>query len=133
MRPSLRSRLLWRAVGLLLHFAGLAGFLLVAVDAYLAAPARPFSAVSTVHLLAIAASLALSLVGRAVGWKLGHGDRQPGPPGRRDQTPLERLGYHVLSDTPEMAPEGAVVCDECGAHNDDAFTYCRDCSAELPD
>lgn len=149
MRQSFRKMLLWQGVGLLLYLAGMVLFLVVAVDAFLG-PGDAVGPVTTGHVVAVLASVALLLAGRAISWKLGGavgGDtgvggtfgavRDQGP----NQSKLEELGYRMppedsdgrRSDTVYEDGEVYVRCPECGEPNEPGFDYCGNCSSELPD
>lgn len=142
MRPTTRKTLLWQGIGLLFYLAGMALFLIVAVGAYLAPPENSLENLALGDMLFVGLAIALIVAGRAITWKFGadasgvEGLR----PGEAEQSPeqsrLQELGYHVPPEsTEDDAPlrEGDVVCPECGTENDGDFTYCANCSAELPD
>lgn len=146
MRQSLRTALLWQAVGLLFTTTGMLVFLFVAVNVYLAPPANSLENMAAGDIAAIVLSVALLVTGRAVAWKFGGDDgplgtidriRNPQP----EQSRLEELGYRMPpeestdSDSDHVYEDGELVvrCPECGAKNESGFDYCGECSARLPD
>jgi transcription initiation factor TFIIB len=50
------------------------------------------------------------------------------------ETTSEELACPECSgDLATDTEHGEVICQECGAKNEGGFSYCRDCSAELPE
>lgn len=145
MQKSLWKAFLWQGVGLLFYFAGMLVFLVVAVNVFLSPPANSLENLSDGHVVSLLVSVVLIVVGRLIGWKFG-GDLSlsqmyrgaPARPGS-DQSRLEQLGYQVRPEASEERPdppddgEPALVCRECGAHNEPGYRYCGNCSSELPD
>lgn len=146
MRGARKRELVWRAAGWLCYLVGLLLVLLVAVGAYLSPPEGSFANVSTVDLVVLLAGVGLIVGGRVVAMTLG-GSREmaAGSMGmfgdsRPEQSRLEELGYNIPPESTDGTTGGraledgelVVVCPNCGERNDDAFDYCGNCSAELP-
>ncbi|MFB6146493.1 MAG: hypothetical protein ABEJ08_02280 [Halobacteriaceae archaeon] len=51
-----------------------------------------------------------------------------------DHSPPDRYVNQVKEArlSRDQLPEGVVRCPNCGHENDEDFTYCADCTAELP-
>lgn len=142
MRRSTWRLLLWQGLGLLCYVAGMLLFLVVAIGVFLAPPENSLSNLSVDHLPFILASLVLIVLGRVISWKYGGGSMLGGfRPDQPETSPLEDLGYRVPSESTDDSDTGfryedgemTIVCPECGTENDPDYTYCRDCSAQLPE
>lgn len=145
MRDSRRRLLLWQGASLLSYFVGMLLFLVV-VMGIITSPEQSLATLTTGDLLALVASLILLGLGGLLSWKsggtVGSGmgpiqmDANQGP----EQSKLEELGYQIPPEHPtESEPTGdetggydQVRCPECGTRNDRSFTYCKQCSNELP-
>jgi len=142
-----KRSLLWYVLGTCCYLAGLLLFLVAFLGVYLAAPERSFSNFTQADAVAMAASAALLVLGRTITWKFGDLDylrsRLAGTVFDRgpDENHLQALGYNVppeetSGDESAYGYEGGAVylqCPECGKRNDPAYTFCGNCSAELPD
>jgi hypothetical protein len=147
MRSSTRKALLWQGLSLLLTFAGLILSTLVIIGVFLGPPENSFSNLSDGDLLLVLVGTLLMVVGRLIGWKfgIGVGSMTDSVSDLRDQQPepstLQELGYRIPPDSSETGDskftyeDGTVyvVCEACGARNESGFSYCRNCSAELPE
>jgi len=129
---------LWRLLGLLLYLVGLTLSLFIVVDIFVSGGLAADGEVPAQVVAVLALSIVLIVLGRAITWKFGGRGAVSGqPPQNRDQSPLEQMGY-VTPEPPDDPPpeppdEESVVCPECGTKNERGFTYCHNCSAELPD
>lgn len=147
MRSSIRKALLWQILSLLLTFAGLILSALVVIGVFLGPPENSFSNLSGDDTLLIVVGTLLMMGGRLIGWKFGVGvaSMTASTSALRDQQPepsrLEELGYQTPPEASETGDskfsyeDGTVyvVCDACGEQNESGFSYCRNCSAELPE
>ena len=143
MRPSMRNALLWQALSLLLTFAGLLISALVIVGVFLGPPENSLSNMSEADITLVVLGVVMLSAGRLIGWKFGLGIGVVS--GFRDQSPeqsrLEQLGYRIPPEAEETGDSEfayedgdlQVICQECGTKNEGGFSYCRDCSAELPE
>jgi hypothetical protein len=142
MTPSLRRTLVWQALGMACYLLGIVLFLLVAVEVFLGGPEPSLASVSGVDTALMAIGVALIIVGQLINWKRGGAKAgSMGSPmesfgNAPKKTRLEELGYHLPPESSGYAYEDGdvyVVCENCGAKNDDEFRFCGGCSAELPD
>lgn len=148
MRPGTWKPLLWRLLGMLCYLAGMLVFLFVALDAF----ARPsgsgagFGPISDDQTLLFGLSFLLIVLGTLISRRLGGSitrwafGNAAGDDSSRQQSVLEEYGY-VTPEPDEERPryeydeEGDAVhvyCPNCDARNRREYTYCRNCSAELP-
>lgn len=146
MRESLRRLLVGQVASLLCYLTGMLLFLVVASRLFLSSSGASLSAPTTVDVLTLLASVVLIALGGAIGWRSGGlGGMEPGTVGTisegdADQSTLANLGYQVPNPEPDEtaavdrdAVDGPTVrCPACGTPNDRSYTYCRNCSGELP-
>ncbi|CCQ33333.1 hypothetical protein HLRTI_002596 [Halorhabdus tiamatea SARL4B] len=141
MRESLRSALAWQALALVCYFAGVTLFVLGAVGPFLAPPERSLANLTTVDLLLVVASLVLFATGGTASAKSGW--RNSLPAGSPWGTQPERSSRGEPSygadreadrEPPTAYEDGElyVRCPECGAKNETTYSYCGECSSELP-
>jgi hypothetical protein len=145
MRKSLRKQLIWQGAALLSYFVGMILFLVV-VMRVVTSPEQSLATLTTGDVTALVVSVFFLGVGGLLSWKSGGtvgsgmGPIQMEPTQGPEQSKLEELGYQMPPDDPdesEPTTRGAVGhddvrCPECGATNDRSFTYCKQCSSELP-
>lgn len=139
MRESLRTALVWHALALVCYMAGVTLFVLGAVGPFLAPPERSLANLTTGHVALVAASLVLFAAGGAASAKSGWRNTLPaaspwgtqpdrsrgGPPGGDRESDRE---------PPTVYEDGELYirCPECGAKNETSYSYCGECSSELP-
>lgn len=133
MERSTWKALGWQVLGLGLSIVGLLVFLVVIVGVFLSPPRNSLANLSTDQLPFVLSSIVLIVAGNLISWRFGGARDAVGPHGGgRDpssvEATLEDLGYEVPAD----ADEDAVVCVECGTVNEVGYTFCANCSAELP-
>lgn len=147
MRKSLWKAFAWQGVGLLFYLAGMLLFMVVAINVYLSPPANSLGNLSEGHVVTLLASVALIAIGRMIGWKFGYGGSmvhlyRHGLPGQRpEQSQLQEMGYRIPPEPDDRGPSDVVyedgelflVCRECGTQNESEFSYCSNCSSELPE
>ncbi|WP_181685049.1 DUF7577 domain-containing protein [Halorhabdus salina] len=145
MRESLRKQLIWQGAALLSYFAGMLLFLVVVLRV-VGSPDLSLAALTTGDMVALVVSVILfglgGLLSRKSGGSVGSGmgpiqmAQNQGP----EQSKLEELGYQIPPEQPDESestgdgPSGhdEVRCPVCGARNDRSFTYCKQCSSDLP-
>ncbi|WP_436933982.1 DUF7577 domain-containing protein [Halovenus marina] len=143
-RP-LRNTLLWQVVGTLCYLAGMLLFLFVATSVFLAAPENSIENLTggdvTLMLVGLFLVVLGSVINRRYGDETGLGTWATGTvrDQRSDQSTLEELGYTIPAEpsnaeTARSAEldENTVRCPECGATNEQEFSYCKNCTARLP-
>lgn len=143
-RPMLKS-LLWQVLGVLFYLGGMLLFLFVAVNVFLSPPENSLENLSSGHVAWILVSLVLLVTGRLISWRFGaerslsRGIQGSIMGNDRDASRLRNLGYNVpaeTSDEQEFTYDDGdvyVVCSRCGTKNEQGYSYCSDCSAELPE
>lgn len=135
-RDMLQRRLLWLSVGILAYLgAGL--MLLAALMPAFSEEGLRFEAVGPEHLGALLISLGLFILGGYAARRLRGGTR----PGRGGQSTLpesyqpsvaQQIGGDGESEADATQDaEGKLTCANCGATNDQFFTYCSECSEKL--
>jgi len=140
MRKSLRSALVWHALALLCYMAGVTLFVLGAVGPFLAPPEQSLANLTTGDIALVVGSLVLFAAGGAASAKSGwrntlsaaspwgtQPDHSRGDLGSRTDREADREPATAYEDG-----ELYVRCPECGAKNDTSYSYCGECSAELP-
>lgn len=145
---SLQNRpFLWYVLGTCCYLAGLLLFLATFLSVYVAPPENSLSNFAPAHGIGMAGSVALLILGKAIVWKFGTLplgrsrlldrvlDRGP------DESRLQALGYNVPPEESHEDERGYgyesgtvyLQCPDCGMRNDPEYTYCGNCSSELPD
>lgn len=144
MRRSMLKRLLWLAAGVGCYLAGMLLFLVVALDVFMAPPESSFENLSGEQAPFLAVAVVLIAVGSYINYRagfgvgvraFGSGPRPGGPDGQsRTESVLQKHGYRVPPEESNDPPAGPdrVRCNECGAENERQYSYCSNCSAELP-
>lgn len=147
MRRSVLKSVLGQVGGLLFYLAGMVLFLFVMLDVFRSPPTNSIENLSAEHMGPLLLSVILIVTGRAISWKFGgdftmtavyHGaSLRSGP----QESRLEQLGYNLPPEESENRRssfgyddgEVYVVCSECGTRNETGYSYCSNCSAELPE
>ena len=136
--------LLLQVLGLLFYLGGMLLFLFVAVSVFLSPPENSLENLSSGHMAWIVVSLLLLVTGRLISWRFGvdqslsRGIQGSIMGKERDVSRLRDLGYNVPADTSDEQAfayddgDVYVVCSKCGTKNEQGYSYCSDCSAELP-
>jgi hypothetical protein len=143
-RP-LRNTLLWQVVGTLCYLAGMLLFLFVATSVFLAAPENSVENLTSGDVTLMLVGLFLVILGSVINWRYGDetvmGAWATGTVQDQssDQSTLEELDYTIpaeLSNTEKASSaeldENTIRCTECGATNEQEFSYCKNCAARLP-
>lgn len=144
-----RSRLgplLGQVFGLLLHFLGLFLFIIVVVQLFFPGPDRSVETVTDTHVAWMAVGIVLLVGGRLVTWRFGTSgdpltaiqDAVGGEDSKHSR--LRDLGYRLPADQDDEEDDYAyvdgsvyLVCRDCGTRNQREYSYCSNCSAELPE
>ncbi len=136
----LKRQLLWGVVGLMAYIGG-ALFLLIAVMPMLSEGGFEMEGLGTAHAMLLLGSVLLFMLGGFAHRKM-RGDMQPqqhSPSGLPDQYTQHLAPGDRTDEPPEDRPEppknrqdsGEKTCPECGASNDQFYSYCGECSAKL--
>lgn len=131
------TRALWAGVATLCYLGGVLAFLAVVVGTGVVGPGPGLESMTTADYATLLASVGLFLAGGYAMRRM----RQPVEPDRSTLPSQFQRGPGTsqpdLEATPEIAGESdgsdVVRCRNCGTENDTGFTFCGNCSSELPE
>lgn len=130
------NRTLWAGVAILCYLTGVLAFLAVIVGAGVIGTGPGMGSLTAADYATLLASVSLFVAGGYAMQRVRrpiHPDQSPLPSQfRRGPGPSRLDPEQVRKTTVEPTRADVVRCPDCGAENDAGFTYCGNCSSELP-